>query len=831
MRHFVSTSAIATALVTLMGGAYAQTATTRVSALRERGDYDEAITLARQEHLANALGELLVLRGRLTEAADAFHTALAGASADSLTARLNLALLQQRRGEQDSARSAFERFIDVYNGVRRLTSKELEAVGTAVQRLSVYDPALAHDALRAYDEAIAADPDNSSARLRVGQLFLDRYNGTEARAAFQGILTRVPKHPQALLGMARTVRFEGSRRATDLARQALDENPSLVAARVFLAELYMEVNEYDHAERELDDALAVNPAALNVLAMQAALAFLRGDDRRFQDLEHDVLARNPAYADLYTTLANASARNRRYREAAGFARRATTLDGNSWRGFALLGINQLRLGSMDSGRANLERAFAGDPFDVWTKNTLDLLDTLDAYPTHASARFRFYVDGEESELLALYLGEIAEAAYDSLVIRYAYAPATPIRIEVFPSHADFSVRTVGLVGLGALGVSFGPVIAMDSPSAREPGAFNWGSTLWHEIAHTFHLGATDNRVPRWLTEGLAVYEERRARPGWGDDASPAFLAAFKQGRLLSVGDLNDGFLRPAFPEQLIFSYYEGSLISEYIEETFGITALRGMLEGYRDGLTTPDVFTRVLDRNLDGFDREYTRWFRERFAGPLAAVLPQDSAGHSPARIAQRARRDHGDFFAQLMYGQILVRAGQDDEAIPYLERAKALFPSHADRESAYALLARIYEARGDHQRAAAELARLTYINERAYTALVRLADLRLTMGDSVGAAGALQRAMYVYPYDLDMHRRLATLAESVGRPTVAVRERLAVLALRPVNVADAWYRLARAHLFAGDGDEARRAVLRALEIAPGFAAAQELLLELHERQ
>jgi cellulose synthase operon protein C len=61
------------------------------------------------------------------------------------------------------------------------------------------------------------------------------------------------------------------------------------------------------------------------------------------------------------------------------------------------------------------------------------------------------------------------------------------------------------------------------------------------------------------------------------------------------------------------------------------------------------------------------------------------------------------------------------------------------------------------------------------------------------------------------------------------VRERRAILALDPVNRADAHYHLAVALLAAGDRAEARREVLRALEIAPNFADAQDLLLRLRE--
>jgi hypothetical protein len=184
---------------------------------------------------------------------------------------------------------------------------------------------------------------------------------------------------------------------------------------------------------------------------------------------------------------------------------------------------------VDSARASLEAAFKGDPYDVWVKNTLDLLDATSGYRTERTPRFVFVADSTESALLALYLGELLEDAYDRLAARYGYRPPTPVRFEIYRRHADFSVRTVGLTGLGALGVSFGPVLAMDAPSARDVGEFHWGAVAWHELAHTFTLGATDNRIPRWLSEGLSVAEERRARPGWGDGPTPEFLAAYKAG--------------------------------------------------------------------------------------------------------------------------------------------------------------------------------------------------------------------------------------------------------------------------------------------------------------
>lgn len=803
-----------------------------VVALTEVGRYDEAVAAAERfraaapgsPELEVSLGRVLALTGRRTEAESAFTRAVERGATDSLTARLELAVLRHRRGEVEAARRAFDHFITVYNRGTSLTSEDLTAVATAVRHLAAYDPELAKDALRAYDEAIAADSVNFEPAILAGELLLERYNGTEARMAFEGVLARNPNHPRALVGLARTLRFEGSPAAGEMAGRSLEVNPNLVPARVFVAQLDLELERYGEAEDEAERALAVDPSSLEALAVLAAARHLRGDTAGFARARSRALALNPRYDGLYTTMAELSARNRLYQDAVRFAREAVTLDSVSWRGYALLGINELRVGAMDHGRRHLEIAFRGNPYDVWTKNTLDLLDALDRYPETTTQRFRVFVHERESELLGPYVAALAEEAYDSLARRYGTTVPTPIRIEMFPHHADFSVRTVGLVGLGALGVSFGPVIAMDSPSAPEVGEFNWGSTLWHELAHSFHLAMSDSRVPRWFSEGLAVYEERRARPGWGDDVSPAFLVAYKEGRLRAVSDLNEGFVRPAYPEQLAFSYYQASLVCEMIEREHGSRALLQMLRHFRDGRSAADVFQAVLHTDPATLDRRFTEYLETRFQGPLgAALLPGSS--ERPARVPPTS----SDYLAVLAMGRRLARDGAAADAIPFLERAKELFPQYAGADSPYWYLAQIHRRRGALRDAARELAAMTAINARHYQAFWELAEILEELGDDAGAVRALEGAVYVSPMGRSLHERLATLNERLDRPDAVVRARRAILAIGPSDPARARYDLARAYLAAGDLEEARRWVLRALEDAPGFDEAQALLLRIHE--
>jgi tetratricopeptide (TPR) repeat protein len=290
-----------------------------------------------------------------------------------------------------------------------------------------------------------------------------------------------------------------------------------------------------------------------------------------------------------------------------------------------------------------------------------------------------------------------------------------------------------------------------------------------------------------------------------------------------VSRMNDGFMRPAYPQQLIFSYYQASLVGELIERDFGPRAIVDMLNAYKTGATTPQVFERVLKTSPEAFDAKFDAYLKQRFAQGLAAVEPKDVRGDA----ALRAPAVDGEYMRNLSRGIGAFETKNYDEAIAALERAKALFPEDASAQSPYWFLAQTYKAKGNARGQANELTALTLRNEEHYTANVELANVLEQLGDTAGAAAALERAMFISPYDAALHVRLASHYGRLGDKTKAVRERQAVVALNPVDRAEALYQLALAYYQAGETQAARREVLRALEDAPNFERAQELLLRL----
>ena len=794
----------------------------RVRQLAETGHLSEAERVARSAGpmFAATLGEVLVQRGKLHEADSVLHASLTTDVAGRRQASVQLAELAYGRGDREEALRAARSITASYERESPAWSaRDRIAAGRAYEIESSASAPSVRNALAAYDAAVAVDPKNTEARVRTGNLFLQKYNAPDAKASFDDALKIDPKQPRALLGLSRTLEFQHKPGSATQLRAALAINPELVDAHVILARASLEAESYDSARVEAGRALAVDSASMNAWSVLGATAWLTGDSAAYHRAEAAATRLNPRPADFFVELSEAAGRQRRYADGVRLARKALELDSTSVAALGLLGTSEMRAGNFGAARTMLERAFVLDPFNLWHKNTLDLLDELRTFKTIDRGHFRLVAPAQEAELLTTYLFPLLEEGYDSLARRYGYKPTGPIRLEIYDSHADFSVRTVGLAGLGALGVSFGPVLAIDAPSSRSKSEFNWGSVSWHELAHTFTLGLSENRAPRWLGEGLSVLEERRARGEWGARATAEFIGAYNAGLIRPVSLLNAGFVAPRYENETILSYYDASLVCEMIEAEHGAKGLVQLLVAYRDGLSTAAAFERVLGMKPPEMDKHFDTWFRAKFAVPLAAIQGDTSGAISgPFATAMRTGVDY--------LGRHLA-----DSAQAAFQRAEKLWPDYAGPNSPALILAQMAQTRGDLREALSQVQRVTAVNETAWDANLLEADLREQLGDSAGARIPLERMIWISPYDVSVHQRLAELARRRRDFAYAIRERRAILELHPSDMLEARFQLARALADGGKLAEARGELLQVLEQAPSFERAQALLLELRAAQ
>jgi tetratricopeptide (TPR) repeat protein len=382
----------------------------------------------------------------------------------------------------------------------------------------------------------------------------------------------------------------------------------------------------------------------------------------------------------------------------------------------------------------------------------------------------------------------------------------PVQLEVYPNHDDFAVRTMGMPGLGALGVTFGNVVAMDSPSGRRPGDFNWGATMWHEMSHVFILSATNFRVPRWFTEGLAVHEEGQVDPRWANRLTPDVVAAIKAKKLLPVDKLDQGFIFPEYPDQVIVSYFQGGTICDFIAEKWGNEALLGMVHSYAALKTTREAMEANLHVSPEEFDGQYAAWLDKR----VGTTVTNFDAWRTQLKALAK-----------------LAEAKDNDGVIAAAPAVIKLYPEYVEDANAYEFLAAAQMEKGNKQAAAEALTAYETAGGEIPDALKKLAGLEAELGHPKDAAATLEQLNFIYPEDEDLHRRLGGLLLAQGDNAGAVREYQAVLAMKPLDMASAEFDVARAYMAAGDKAKAEDSVLASLEAAPGYKPAQKLLLEL----
>ncbi len=760
--------------------------------------------------------------GRLDDADEAWTNAARGT--DSLRARVERLRLQRDRGGADSATPRLTRLVesvDRRGGAR--SASEFHAMATAARLLGRSDPQRFKDALRLYDRALAIEPTRLDARVELSEMFLEKFNFADARTTLQQVFSLNPRHPRALAALVRVNALDGQRAARDPLLQLLAVNSASPDGHALAAKRLIDAEQYDAAIAEARKGLVVDSTAPGPWVAIAAARWLALDTAGHRAALERAHRRLPGSALAEVELADVSARNRLYADAVRFARAGVARDGRDARALALLGINQLRIGQVASGRATLERAFALDPFDVWVKNTLDLLDTYAKARTVATEHFHLVIEPGDADVMSMYAAPLAEEAYASLTTRYGFKPSERVRVEFYRSHADFSVRAVGLAGLGALGVAFGNVLVVDEPPARDRGEFNWASVLWHEFAHTITLGATDNRVPRWVSEGLSVHEERRARPEWGGGVTPMLIAAYSANRLQPVSRLNDGFVHPRYGQEVILSYALAAYVFEMLEERKGMAGIRALLNGYRIGQRTPELMRQVYGLDSTALDGTFDRWFRSKFAREFAAVRGEVRTGADGETTTELA----GPLRDALTAAAAAMQQKQWPQVIAAAQRGVTLFPEWAEPGSGYHFLVAAHTAVGNTAGARGALAAITARNGDAIDENITLAGLLEAARDSAGAVAALQRAALADPFDAKVHARLGELTFVRRDWPSAIRARRAVIALGPTDRADALYRLAQALAASGDRTAARREVLRALDLAPNFEAAQDLLLSL----
>jgi tetratricopeptide (TPR) repeat protein len=801
-----------------------------------RGNYEDVIKTAQKQIEDGSSGDwrILLVQSLLTTGryGEAYTNSQNGITSYPVRLRLFLLAREAALYQNDSAGanqrlSEAQDFIEQRRGINS-SGENLVALGETMLLLGV-EPQLVLQ--NCFQQAEKMDPPPREAFLASGRLALDKHDFALAADAFRAGLKKFPDDPDMESGLAKAFETSDRKQMMQHIDAALKINPHHIPTLLLLADHLIDAEQYDDAEKQLALALQVNPNQPEALAYRSVLAHLRNNaaqEKEFRAAALKFYQTNPGVDYL---IGRKLSEKYLFTEGAAAQRRALDFEPDFLPAQRELAEDLLRLGQNDEGWQLAESAHKKDAYDVTSYNLSTLHDRMVKFQTLTNAHFIVHMSPLEAQLYGDRVLDLLDRARATLSPKYGVELTQPTVVEIFPEQKDFAVRTFGMPGNpGYLGVCFGSVITANSPASQAPNPANWEDVLWHEFCHVVTLTATRNRMPRWLSEGISVYEERQANPLWGEKMNLAYRDMVLNGELTPLGKLSGVFLAPKTSEHLLFGYYESSLVVEFIVNQFGLEALKKILGDLHDGA---EINTAIASHTapLPELEKQFAAFVRDR-AGKLApgADLAKPPEGASESELAAWNLLHPENYYVRLQSAEGMMRLKDWAKAKPALESLIRIYHGESKADNPLWMLAVTERNLRDTN---AELATLqTFAQQESDFAdlFVRLTELCRERKDWLSVTNYAERLLAINPLTATPYRALAEAGAALGNNGQAITAYDKLLMLDPPDVSETHFRLA--NLLHGRGDsegDAKRHVLQALEEAPRFREAQRLLLDLEK--
>ena len=708
---------------------------------------------------------------------------------------------------------------------------------------------------RLLDPARKADPNLVDAAMARGELALEKHDFALAAKAFAEGLEKHPDHPDLLWGLARAA-GESSREAlVENLEAALKINPRHLPSLLLEIDHRIDAEDYAGARERLDFVLAINPWLPEAWAYRAVLEHLRGDATAERDARSNALKFRRDHPGVDHLIGLKLSQKYRFAEGASHQRQALQFDPEHLPARAQLASDLLRLGQESEGWREAAAVHDKDGYDVAAFNLVTLRDTMARFTTLANARFAVRMATHEAPLYGARVLELLDRAQAKLSEKYGLVPAAPTLVEIFSDQKDFGVRTFGMPeNPGYLGVCFGRVVTANSPAATRAHPVNWEAVLWHEFCHVITLQRTANKMPRWLSEGISVYEELQENPSWGQHMTPRYRSMILKGELTPLSKLSGAFLSPKTPFHLQFAYYEASMVVDFLVGRFGSEALKQVLADLRDGVEINETLRRRTLPMAD-LEKEFAAFARgcavklgpgldwepppnsQEAGAPKVAKVPGSvrelirGATGGPVAAAEVdlsawARLRPTNFWALQIRAREAMEARDWKTAHTELERWVTFCPDLTGGDSPWRPLARVCHELGDAAGERAALERLAAQDDDAIDAYERLIEVGTASKDWPLVLAQARRYLAVNPLVPLPYRALAQAAEATGDRDTGIAACQAQLKLDPANPPEIHFQLARL-LEPENPNSARRHVLITLEDAPRHRGALALLARL----
>ncbi|MCB9872957.1 MAG: tetratricopeptide repeat protein [Planctomycetaceae bacterium] len=680
-----------------------------------------------------------------------------------------------------------------------------------------------------FNQVKKRSPDYAAAYAAAGRLALSKNDYALAAEEFATAVKLDATDADIHFGIGAAFASSDSEKSEAAFQAALAVNPNHIDTLLYLADHKIDAESYDEAEALLERVLMINMLEPRAWAYRSVLAHLESDPDTEEHYRQLALSWWKANPEVDYTIGRKLSQKYRFAEGVAHQRTALKFQEDYLPAQSQLAQDLLRLGEEEEGWKLATEVYARDGYSVLAHNLVTLQDNIAKFRTLRGDGFLVRMEAREADIYGPLVLDLLSKAKEQLCSKYDTTVADPVIVEIFPKQEDFAIRTFGLPGgAGFLGVCFGRVITANSPASQAATPTNWQATLWHEFCHVVTLQKTGNKMPRWLSEGISVYEERQANATWGQTMTPEYREMILGDALTPVSKLSGAFLSPPSAMHLQFAYYESSLVVEHLVERYGMETLQRVLVDLGAGISINDALQRYTG-SIDALDAEFAEYAREK-----ARELAPDADWGKPEiaeDVSQEALAiwldEHPNNYAALQrYVNLLMRSQKWEEAQAALEKLRKLYPGSI---AAASMLARVQKELKDVAGETATLEQIANLSADHTVAYQRLLELATEREDWAAVRENGLRLLAVNPLMPAPHRSLVQAAEHLQDDQLAIASLKALLQMDPIDPADMHYRLGSALRSTGDLPAAKRQILMALEEAPRFRAAHRQLLEILE--
>jgi tetratricopeptide (TPR) repeat protein len=712
-------------------------------------------------------------------------------------------------------------------GINEAAKSKASKDRTAVETVSLGRAAVALGAdaqkviAQYFKVAQSKDAKLEVAYLAEGNLALEKDDAKRAADVFRAGLKAHGETADLRLGLARAFHSSDREKAADSLKKALELNPHHSAAHLLRAEMLIGGEKFVEAEAAIQQVIDLDEHQPVAWSLRAVVAYLfQADVKKMDEARLRALQRWDRNPEVDHTIGRCLSRAYRFAESAAHQRHALEFDPKYLPAKMQLCHDLLRLGEEEEAWKLAEVIRKEDGYNIQAHNLALLEKEMNGYVTKSFDDFILKMPKRDWPIYGERALALLRDGKTVLSAKYGAELKRPVLVEFFGAQQDFAIRTFGaLGGQGMLGVCFGTVVTMNSPGSLAHGRNNWESTLWHEFCHVITLSVTKNRMPRWLSEGISVYEERQRDPAWGMSMDEKHREMVLDDETLTpMSRLSGAFMAPKTQEHLMFAYYESSQAVEFLRTTFGKEKFQGILNDLAAGKRINDAISANTG-DIEVVEKEFAKFIiaKAKGFGALAdweEPKPEQLNPFDAGSFTDFLKKHPTNLWALRKEAETLSQAKKWTEVLPLAEKLIQALPESYDADSGYALKVQALRQLKRTNEEITVLRQIAAKSSSAQSTFLRLIELDLPAQRWPEVKANALRSMALNPFLVTPQKALADACAAMKEAPEAIAAYERVLVLDPSGGAQTHFKLA-SMLRATDAPKARKHLLDSLALAP----------------